>query len=402
MSPKSFPKTLSRKLLQGGGRTVVLGSGMVLLAGCQFGGLNSLNMPGTEGHGRGSYEVTLELPDVATMPQNSPVMVNDVTVGSVSGVHAAQRPDGTFYAGVQLSLNKDVKLPANSVARVAQTSLLGSQHIELAPPMGQPPVGELRAGSKIALGNASRFPTTEETLAALGMVVNKGNLGVLGEVTDEAYAAVAGRQGRFIDLLPRLAEFTAALNDQTNDIIATAEGLNRVGATLAAHKDSLSRALENLPGALRVLNDNRKNIVDTFAALQSFATVASHVLTQTRDDIAADVRYLYSVIKPINDNRADFVSDLDLLPTFPFTSRYLRRAVRGDYLNVFVTFDLTIRRTGETIFTTSYFDPNMQHINEVVNPPDWLRGSYANLNGQAADPFTIPPGTASGQEVPAS
>ena len=381
---------------------MALGSGMAVLAGCQFGGLNSLNMPGTAGHGPGSYSITVEVPDVSTMPQNSPVMVDDVTVGSVSGVEAVQRSDGTFFAAVKLSLDENVKLPANSVARVAQTSLLGSQHIELAPPLGQQGVGELRDGSTISLANGSRYPTTEEVLSALGVVVNKGNLGALGDITDEAYAAVAGRQGQFVDLIPRLAEFTAALNAQTNDIIATAEGLNRVAGTLAAHKDSLSRALDTLPGALRVLNDNRKNIVDTFAALQSFATVASHVLSQTKDDIAADLKDLYAVIKPINDNRADFISDLDLLPTFPFTTRYLRRAIRGDYLNVFVTFDLTIRRLGETIFTTSYFDPNMPHLNDVVNPPDWLIGSFANLNGQAADPFKIPPGTASGQEVPPS
>jgi phospholipid/cholesterol/gamma-HCH transport system substrate-binding protein len=33
----------------------------------------------------------------------------------------------------------------------------------------------------------------------------------------------------------------------------------------------------------------------------------------------------------------------------------------------------------------------------VINPPDWLTGETANLSGQAADPFKIPPGTASGQ-----
>lgn len=379
---------------------VALGAGMTVLAGCQFGGLNSLNMPGTSGHGPGAFSITVEVPDVATMPQNSPVMIDDVTVGSVSGVDALQRADGSFYAAVKLSLDKNVKLPANSVARVAQTSLLGSQHIELAAPVGQPPVGQLRDGSKISLANGSRFPTTEEVLSALGVVVNKGNLAALGDITDEAYAAVAGREGDFVDLIPRLAEFTGALNAQTNDIIATAEGLNRIAGTLAAHRDSLSRALDTLPAALKVLNDNRKNIIDTFAALQSFATVASHILSQTKDDIAADVKDLYAVIKPINDNRADFISDLDLLPTFPFTTRYLRRAVRGDYLNVFVTFDLTLRRLGETIFTTSYFDPNMPHLNELINPPEWLTGSFANLNGQAADPFKIPPGTASGQEVP--
>ncbi|MBV8928858.1 MAG: MCE family protein [Mycobacteriaceae bacterium] len=381
-------------------RVAALGSGVVLVAGCQFGGLNSLNMPGTAGHGAGSYTVTLELPDVATLPQNSPVMVDDVTVGSVSGVDAVQRPDGSFYAAVKVSLDKNVKLPANATARVAQTSLLGSQHIDLAAPAGQPPVGKLGAGSTIPLSQTGRYPTTEEVLSALGVVVNKGNLGALQDITNEAYAAVAGRTGSFVDLIPRLAEFTASLNKQTDDIIAAADGLNRFAGILAAHRDSLGRTLDSVPGALKVLNDNRANIVDAFAALQSLGVVAARILSQTKTDFAADFKDLYSFIKPLNDNRSDFVSDLDLLPTFPFTTKYLRRAVRGDYLNVFVTFDLTIRRVCETILTTSFCDPNMQHLDEVINPPDWLAGSTANLSGQAADPFKIPPGTASGQEVP--
>jgi phospholipid/cholesterol/gamma-HCH transport system substrate-binding protein len=66
---------------------------------------------------------------------------------------------------------------------------------------------------------------------------------------------------------------------------------------------------------------------------------------------------------------------------------------------VFVTFDLTLRRLGESVFTTSLgFDPNMKHLNEVVNPPDFLTGAMANLSGQAADPFKIPPGTATQHE----
>src|SRR5689334_4543251 len=125
-------------------RVVAISSGASLLAGCSFGGLNSLDMPGTSGHGAGSYKITVQLPDVATLPQNSPVMVDDVTVGSVSGIEAVQRSDGTFYAAVKLSLDESVKLPANSTAKVAQTSLLGSQHIELAPPVGEAPAGEMR------------------------------------------------------------------------------------------------------------------------------------------------------------------------------------------------------------------------------------------------------------------
>jgi phospholipid/cholesterol/gamma-HCH transport system substrate-binding protein len=394
-------KSLGINVGRSASRTVAIGSGVVLLAGCSFGGLNSLNMPGTAGHGRGSYTITAELPDVATLPQNSPVLVDDVTVGSVSGVEAVQRADGTFYAAVKLSLDRDVKLPANATAKVGQTSLLGSQHVALSAPVDQPPVGELRDGSEIPQSQGGRFPTTEEVLSALGVVVNKGNLGAIQDITQEVSAAVSGRQGQFADLIPRLAELSASLNRQTEEIISAAEGLNRFAGVLAHNKDSLGRVLDTLPGALKVLNDNRANIVDAFGALRSFGTVAARILAQTKDDFAADMKDTYAVIKPLNDNRAAFVSDLDGLATFPFPGKNLHRVARGDYFNIFSVFDLTLRRLGETIFTTSLgLDPNMKHLDEVVNTPDFLVGEMANLSGQAADPFKIPPGTASGQEVP--
>ncbi|KKE99520.1 MCE family protein [Mycolicibacterium obuense] len=377
---------------------LALGTLTILVSGCEFGGLNSLDMPGTAGHGDGSYTVTVELPDVATLPQNSPVMVNDVTVGSVSGIDAVQRPDGTFYAAVKLSLDKDVNLPANAVAKVAQTSLLGSQHVELAEPP-EKPVGRLENGSNIPLDRTGRYPTTEEVLSSLGVVVNKGNLGALQDITEEFYNAVVGRQGTFTDLIPRLAELTSSLDRQTDDIISAAEGLDRFAGILARSKDSLGRTLDTLPAALDVLDRNRATIVDTFAALRRLAVVGSKVLSETKVDLAADLKDLFPAVKALNDNADDLIRSLEFLPTFPFHYQYLRKAVRGDYLNVFVTFDLTLRRLGETVFTTSLgLDPNMKRLNEVINTPDFLTGEMANLSGQAADPFKIAPGTATQHE----
>ncbi len=387
-------ESLRGRLFRTARRVTAVGCGGVLLAGCSFGGLNSVNMPGTRGHGSGSYTVTVELPDVATLPQNSPVMVNDVTVGSVSGIEAIQRPDGTFFAAVKVSLDGEVNLPSNAGAKVAQTSLLGSQHIELSGPATESATGRLAGGDTIPLARTGRYPTTEEVLASLGMVVNKGNLAAVQDITDEAYAAVAGRVGSFTDLVPKLATLADSLDRQTDDIIAAADGLNRFAAILAGNKDSLGRALDTLPGALQVLNANRANIVDAFTALRRVGTVAADVLSRTKDDFAADFKDLYPVVKALNDYSYYFIKDLAFLPTFPFHYKYLRQAVRGDYLNVFVTFDLTARRMGETVLTTSALDPNMKHLSEVINPPDLLTGAMANLSGQAADPFTVPPGTA--------
>ncbi len=109
----------------------------------------------------------------------------------------------------------------------------------------------MREGLQIPLSDGSRYPTTEEVLSALGVVVNKGNLGALQDITQEIYNGVAGRQGQFAGLIPRLAELASSLNRQTDDIIATAEGLNRFAGVLARSRDSLGRALDTLPGALQ-------------------------------------------------------------------------------------------------------------------------------------------------------
>ena len=45
---------MKRILLRGG----ALVAGSALLAGCQFGGLNSVALPGTSGHGSGSFSIT--------------------------------------------------------------------------------------------------------------------------------------------------------------------------------------------------------------------------------------------------------------------------------------------------------------------------------------------------------
>jgi phospholipid/cholesterol/gamma-HCH transport system substrate-binding protein len=378
-------------------RGSVLTVGSVLLAGCEFGGLNSISLPGTAGHGPGAYSITVDLADVATLPQNSPVMVDDVTVGSVSGIAAMQRRDGSFYAAVKLALGSNVVLPGNSVATVAQTSLLGSQHVALAPPTKEPPKGRLGDGSIIQESHTSRFPTTEEVLSALGVVVNKGNLGALQEITDETYQAVAGRESQFANLVPRLAELTAGLNRQVNDIVGAVDGLDRFSTILASNTDGLGRTLDSLPEALRVLNNNRDKIVEAFAGLKKVATVASHVLEQTKVDFAEDLKAIYANTKALADNRKNFITSLQILLTFPFPNFGIKQAVRGDYLNVFTTFDLTVRRLGETFFTTSWpLDPNMLHMKDIVNPPDFLTGEMANLSGQAADPFKIPPGTPPG------
>ena len=142
------------------------------MSGCDWRGVNSLRLPGTAGGGHGSFTIQAQLPDVTNLQENSRVRVADVTVGNVTRVERQ-----AWHALVTMRLSGDVDLPENATAKLGQTSLLGSLHVELAPPTEVAPVGKLHQGSLISLSSAGKYPTTEETLGAVSLLFNGGGLG---------------------------------------------------------------------------------------------------------------------------------------------------------------------------------------------------------------------------------
>src|SRR5690242_3399808 len=87
--------------------------------GCSFQGVNSLPLPGAVGQGSGAQRYHVEIANVATLESNSPVMIDDVIVGSVG-----QMTVEDWHAVVEVSVEPGVVIPANAVASVGQTSLL--------------------------------------------------------------------------------------------------------------------------------------------------------------------------------------------------------------------------------------------------------------------------------------
>src|SRR2546430_8797193 len=104
------------------------------VTGCaDYKGINSLPLPGTVGTGPDSYQVTMKLQNAVNLVPNTPVLINDMIVGTVTRVAL----DG-WTPVLTLSLRNDVKLPANTSASLGQTSLLGSKHVALFAPTDRP------------------------------------------------------------------------------------------------------------------------------------------------------------------------------------------------------------------------------------------------------------------------
>ncbi|WP_060577419.1 MCE family protein [Pseudonocardia sp. EC080610-09] len=304
---------------------------------CGFSSLGELPLPLRPGVGDGSYQVTVEMEQVANLVPNAEVMVADVPVGSVVKTDVSD-----WKAVLTVGLDQTAALPANAVARVAQKSLLGAEYLELAPPDGAAPEGRLADGDVIPLERTGRYPETEELLGALSVVLNGSGLQQVRTITTELNQVFDGRQNDLRDLVGNLDQFVGGLDAQRDDIVRAIESVNRLGATLNSDRETLARGIDTIPSALKVLNEDRENLVRTLENLQRLDAAVGTLSDQSKEDLLANLRQVRPAIQRLADSNKDLTQGLELLLTFPFpASTAFPGMFKGDYGNLFLTLDLT-------------------------------------------------------------
>jgi len=361
------------RLTRGATIAAIITINAVAVTGCEWRGLNSLALPGTAGNGPGAYTVNAQLPNVTNIQPNSRVRVGDVTVGNVTGVQLQD-----WHALVTMRLNGDVVLPANATATVGQTSLLGSLHIELAPPTGVEPEGRLHDGSLIPLADAGAYPTTEQTLGALSLLLNGGGIGQIQDIVGTLATAFAGRTDDLRSLLSQIDQFIANLNDQTGDIIAATDGINRLTGQVAQQKPVVDKALASLPEALAVLKDERTKIADALEHLSRFGALATQAVNETKESLVAELRELSPVLKSLADAGPSLIASLGFVTTYPYPKDTLDKWIRGDYGNLTAVLDLTLSRIDAAMFTGTRFEGHLTQ----------LEMQWGRTIGQMPSPYT--------------
>ncbi|MDT5346365.1 MAG: phospholipid/cholesterol/gamma-HCH transport system substrate-binding protein [Mycobacterium sp.] len=372
-------------------RVLVIGSCVALTAsGCAFHGLNSLPLPGAVGRGGDADIYHVELANVLTMESNSPVMMDDVVVGSVGPMTVKD-----WHADVEISVKRDVVIPANVVASVGQTSLLGSMHVELNPPLGQPGTGRLQPESRncrppkcatIPLNRSSTYPSTEQTLSSLSLVVNGGGLGQIGEIIHNFSAALSGREGAVRDLLNRLDTFVGTLDQQRDNIVTSIQALNRLAETFAGQRDVLTQALRKVPPALEVLIKERPRLTAALDHLRVFSNTATGLINDTQADLVKNLKNLEPTIRALADVGPGLDTALAGSLVFPFTQNFVDRAVRGDYFNLHAQLDLTIPKLKGGLFLGTHWGQLGEQLVPAPGEPYYLNYTLDPLHAGAAQP----------------
>src|SRR6201991_2853039 len=286
----------------------------VVLTSCgNWKGIANVPLPGGPGTGSNKMTIYVQMPDTLALNVNSRVRVADVFVGRVREIALKN-----WVATLTLDLQSGIKLPESTLAKIGQTSLLGSQHVQLDPPPNPSPQ-LLKNGDTIPLKNSSAFPTTERTLASIATILSGGGIQNLDTIQTEINNLLTGRADQIREFLNRLDTFTDGLNQQRQDITRAIDSTNRLLTIVAQRNDTLDRVLTEFPPLIKHFADTRDLFADAVTALGRDSWDTDSALSQANPDIHANLQNLQRPLNQLGKASPYLIGALKVLLTAPFS-----------------------------------------------------------------------------------
>jgi len=347
-----------KRFIGAGRRGLVFVLTAAALTSCTWRGIANVPLPIGRGTTSGHTTIYVQMPDTLALNTNSRVRVADVWVGTVRDIRL-----NNWIATLTLDLDPTVKLPANATAKIGQTSLLGTQHVELAAPPEASPQ-PLRSGDTIPLKNSSAYPTVERTLASVAIILNGGGIPNLDLIQTEVINILDGHVDQVRALLGRLDTFIAELNRQRGELTRAIDSANQLLTIVANHSDTLDRVLTDIPPLIQHFADTRELFADATESLGRFSDVANRALSDTQPNLHQS---LLSLQRPLNklDRASPYVvGALKLGLTAPFNIENVSKVIRGDYVNVSGAIDLTLSAVDNSLLSGTGFSGALRALEQ--------------------------------------
>ena len=338
----------------------------IFLSGCGFSPY-ALPLPGGADVGDNPYKVKVHFRDVLDLVPQSAVRVNDVAVGKVRKIEL-----NGWTAVVTVEVNRKVKLPDNAQATIRQTSLLGEKFVSLDAP-AEGGIGNLSDGDVIPLDRSGRNPEIEEVLGAASLLFNGGGLEKTKTIVKEFNNTLEGREPEVKSLLKQTNNLVGQLDDNKQALLTSLEKVNHLAVETNKQKGPITKALDELPGALKVVNEQRDDLVKLLQALDRLGDVGTRVVKESKADVIKDLQLLAPAIRELADAGDDLPAALSTLLMYPFPDGAFGGSVQGakdfhigDYSNLSIRLDVSADQLAQ------FMDPD---------------GSAPSLTGSSSEPL---------------
>jgi len=196
-----------------------------------------------------AYRVNAEFAQSGGIFTGAEVAYRGVRVGQVSDMELTR--DGV---DVVLSIDKGQRIPADTLALVANKSAVGEQYVDLEPRTDKAPY--LKNGSKISTANTQVPKSTTEVLTSVDSFVNSVPQDSLRTVVSELGAGFKGTGPDLGQIIDTSDEFIKAANDNFDVTTALIRDSNTVLRTQSDKGSAIQSFSKNLALFSGVVADN--------------------------------------------------------------------------------------------------------------------------------------------------
>lgn len=320
----------ARRWVSGGVSLVVLAGLGLVLSGC------GTATPST-------ITASALFSDAGTLSVGAPVEMADVPVGSVSAISL----EGD-QAKVTMAVDKSAAVPANVIAKIDRTTILGQRFVDLALP--KHPVGRLADGERIS--DTAVVPTVEQVIGYGSEVFGAISASDLAEIITASGQGYTGEAASLRQFLNDLQTVTAGYASRTTQIKTVITSLDQLGTSMAPTSGTDAQAITNLSQTVQVLAQNATEFEKLLQSLDDVSVQGATILSTQYPQIVDQLQALDAVSRQLATHQQDLANLLEWLPQHDATMSSVVRHNFLQILNNLIVCGIPDGGSGSTAATT--------------------------------------------------
>jgi phospholipid/cholesterol/gamma-HCH transport system substrate-binding protein len=251
----------------------------------------------------GSHDLTVRarFTDVADLAPDAPVMMADVRIGKVDSISLDHD-----LALVTMSVDPKARVPADVVARVRRTSLLGERIVDFVVPPGVPANAPLLRDGTTIRRTVVR-PDLEDLVKSGSAALAPVAASEVATLVDEGAKGFGSSGGDLRSLVGELKDIVQAYEGRTGDIASVISSMNQLNSTLAPHARQQGLSVVNTARALGALRKQMPALHRAVLALDRLAVGSSSLLDAHSAEMGrffAQMRTILGVLRQQQSNIA--------------------------------------------------------------------------------------------------
>lgn len=258
----------------------------------------------TVGAPKGGLTLHAVFDDSQNLVSGHSVQMADVKVGSVTGVKLVG-----YRVKVTMSIKDGIKIPKDTAAEIAVTSLLGENYVRLS----MPPGATMASGPMMADGEqiarTSMQPQFEQVVGRAGPLLDALAGDDVAAVIDAGATALNGNGEKLNTMVAKSSDLIKIFGDQRTELASSMDRLAKLGRSLAKGNGELAKAPGELERTTRTLNENKVKILATVERLSRMARLLNDkVLAQRVQRLKAMLLRLDPVMAQLGGERKRLTS----------------------------------------------------------------------------------------------